>query len=81
MKVEKDKIVAIEYSLKDEDGNVIDSSANSGSPLEYLHGHGNLIPGLEKILEGKNPGEKFSAILQMMNHQSMLLNPVLLKNL
>lgn len=63
MKVEKDKIVAIEYSLKDEAGNVIDSSANSGSPLEYLHGHGNLIPGLEKILEGKNPGEKFSAVI------------------
>lgn len=63
MKVEKDKIVAIEYSLKDEDGNVIDSSANSGSPLEYLHGHGNLIPGLENILEGRIPGEEFSAVI------------------
>lgn len=63
MKIEKDKVVAIEYSLKDEAGNVIDSSANSGSPLEYLHGHGNLISGLETILEGKNPGEKFSAVV------------------
>ncbi len=63
MKIEKDKVVSIEYTLKDKDGNLLDSSEKTG-PLEYLQGHQNLIPGLEKQLEGKNPGDKFSAVVE-----------------
>ncbi|MCR5046091.1 MAG: peptidylprolyl isomerase [Treponema sp.] len=63
MKVEKDKIVAIEYILKDTDGKILDSSTENGS-FEYLHGHKNLIVGLEKELEGKEPGDKFSAVIE-----------------
>ncbi|SIN88269.1 FKBP-type peptidyl prolyl cis-trans isomerase /Apo-metallochaperone SlyD [Sulfurivirga caldicuralii] len=58
MKVAKDKVVSIEYVLKDKDGNVMDAS--NGQPLAYLHGHGQIIPGLEKALEGKEVGEKLT---------------------
>lgn len=63
MKIEKNKIVAIEYVLKDTDGKVLDSSHEAGA-FEYLHGRGNLIVGLEKQLEGKEPGDKFSAVIE-----------------
>mgnify|MGYP002855467935 CR=1 FL=1 len=59
MKIEKNKIVAIEYILKDADGNVLDSSHQTGA-FEYLHGRGNLVVGLEKALEGKEPGDSLS---------------------
>ncbi|MCR5289516.1 MAG: peptidylprolyl isomerase [Treponema sp.] len=61
MTIAKDKMVSINYTLKDDEGTVIDSS--NGTPLEYLHGNGNLIPGLEVQLEGKAPGDKFAAIV------------------
>ena len=63
MKIEKNKIVAIEYVLKDTDGKVLDSSHEAGA-FEYLHGRGNLIVGLEKQLEGREPGDKFSAVIE-----------------
>jgi FKBP-type peptidyl-prolyl cis-trans isomerase SlyD len=47
--------VTIEYTLKDDAGKVIDSS-EGGQPLTYLHGLGNLVAGLEKALEGQEPG-------------------------
>lgn len=51
MKLARDMVVTMHYTLKDDTGEVIDSSAG-GEPLTYLHGHGNIIPGLEKALEG-----------------------------
>ena len=62
MIIEKNKVVAIEYTLKGEDNNVIDSSDNLG-PLDYIHGYGNLIPGLEAELEGKKAGDSFSVTI------------------
>ncbi len=56
MQVEKNKVVAIDYKLTDAKGAVIDSSTNHG-PLYYIQGIGNLIPGLEKELEGKKAGD------------------------
>jgi FKBP-type peptidyl-prolyl cis-trans isomerase SlyD len=52
MKIEKNKVVGIHYTLKDNEGNVIDTSEGR-EPLNYLHGRGNLIPGLEDELKGK----------------------------
>lgn len=63
MVIEKDKMVAIHYTLKDDNGVEIDSSAG-GNPLAYIHGNGYLIPGLEKELEGKSAGDKFKAVIQ-----------------
>ncbi|RMG51641.1 MAG: peptidylprolyl isomerase [Gammaproteobacteria bacterium] len=58
MKIENNKVVNINYKLTDDQGNVIDES-NDGS-FAYLHGANNIIPGLEKALEGKDEGEKLS---------------------
>ena len=63
MNISKDKVVKIHYTLKDVDGNVLDSSVGK-EPLEYLHGNGFLIVGLERELEGKNPGDKFDVTIQ-----------------
>jgi len=48
--------VLIHYTLKDDAGAVIDSSAGA-EPLAYIQGHGNLVAGLEKALEGKQDGD------------------------
>lgn len=45
-------VVSMHYKLTDDDGNVLDSSEGSEA-LTYLHGAGNIIPGLEKALVGK----------------------------
>jgi FKBP-type peptidyl-prolyl cis-trans isomerase SlyD len=57
MTIGRDSVVTMHYTLKDDAGAVIDSSA-SGDPITYLHGHGNIVPGLERGLEGKNVGDK-----------------------
>ena len=57
MEISADKVVTIHYTLKDDAGAVIDSSAG-GEPLAYIQGHGNLVAGLEKALEGKASGSK-----------------------
>jgi FKBP-type peptidyl-prolyl cis-trans isomerase SlyD len=62
MTVTKNKVVSIDYTLTDEQNNILDSTAGR-SPLVYLHGAGNIIPGLEKALEGKSAGDQFSARL------------------
>jgi FKBP-type peptidyl-prolyl cis-trans isomerase SlyD len=47
----------LHYTLRDEHGTVLDSSSGRG-PMSYLHGKGNLIPGLEQALTGRTAGEK-----------------------
>ena len=59
MKISKDKMVSIHYTLTDKDGEILDSSAG-GEPLQYLHGRGFIIPGLENRLEGACSGDKLS---------------------
>ncbi len=56
MKVAANTVVSLEYSLHLGDGAVIDSS-KGGGPLTYLHGSGQIIPGLEKQLAGMEKGE------------------------
>jgi FKBP-type peptidyl-prolyl cis-trans isomerase SlyD len=55
VEITADRVVLIHYTLKDDQGEVLDSSAG-GEPLAYIQGHGNLVPGLEKALEGKADG-------------------------
>jgi FKBP-type peptidyl-prolyl cis-trans isomerase SlyD len=52
MKIAPNQVVSIDYELKNDGGDVLDTSAGQ-EPLTYLHGTGGLIPGLEKALEGK----------------------------
>ncbi len=62
MEIAADAVVLIHYTLKDDDGKVLDSSAG-GEPLAYIQGHGNLVPGLEKALEGKTNGAALAVTL------------------
>ncbi|MFO7326410.1 MAG: peptidylprolyl isomerase [Pseudomonadota bacterium] len=56
MKIAQDSVVSFHYTLKDAAGAVIDQS--DGEPLAYLHGYGQIVPGLERELTGKSTGEK-----------------------
>ena len=57
MKISKNTIASIEYTLRDDEGEIIDSSEGD-SPLEVLVGQGQLIPGLEKALMGLEAGKE-----------------------
>ena len=57
MQIADNKAVLIHYTLTNLDDEVMDSSAG-GEPLAYLHGKGNIVPGLEKELLGKKAGDK-----------------------
>lgn len=60
MQIEANKVVSIDYTLKNDAGDVLDQST-SDNPLSYLHGHNNLIPGLENALAGKASGDDVTA--------------------
>ncbi len=56
MKIAKNTVVTVGYTLTDPEGHVLDTSRGRG-PLAYLHGTGGLIPGFERELEGRAAGE------------------------
>ncbi|MBB1519945.1 FKBP-type peptidyl-prolyl cis-trans isomerase [Aquipseudomonas guryensis] len=63
MLIAANKAVSIDYTLTNDAGEVIDSSAG-GAPLAYLHGAGNIIIGLEKALEGKQAGDELKVAIE-----------------
>lgn len=63
MQISKNKVVAIDYTLTDNDGNTLDTSANR-EPLKYIQGAGNIIPGLERALEGEESGAQVNVTVQ-----------------
>jgi FKBP-type peptidyl-prolyl cis-trans isomerase SlyD len=62
MQIEKNKVVQFTYKLSDEAGQLLEASED-GQPVAYLHGHNNMLPGLENKLEGRSAGENFEIIL------------------
>jgi FKBP-type peptidyl-prolyl cis-trans isomerase SlyD len=58
MQIESNSVVTLHYTLKDNDGKIIDQS-DDGSFL-YMHGAMNIIPGLENALAGKSAGDEIS---------------------
>jgi FKBP-type peptidyl-prolyl cis-trans isomerase SlyD len=60
MQIDDKKAVTFHYTLKDDDGHILDTS-DGKKPLTYLHGQGNIVPGLEKALKGKQPGDEVKA--------------------
>jgi FKBP-type peptidyl-prolyl cis-trans isomerase SlyD len=56
MKIAQDTVVALDFTLTDDTGEIIDSS--EGEALSYLHGHGELVVGLERALTGRAVGDK-----------------------
>lgn len=63
MTISKGKVVSIDYTLKNESGETIESSIGH-KPLTYLHGYGNIIPGLESALEGKIINSSLSVTIE-----------------
>ena len=58
-----DRCVAyFHYTLTNDAGDVLDSSSGR-DPLPYLHGKGNIVPGLEKALAGKTVGDKLDVVV------------------
>ena len=70
-------VVSMHYKLTDDDGNVLDSS-EGGAPLAYLHGAGNIIPGLEQALTGKAVGSELEVHVEPADGYGEL-NPDLLQ--
>jgi FKBP-type peptidyl-prolyl cis-trans isomerase SlyD len=60
MEIGAKRAVTIHYTLRDDEGKVLDSSEGR-EPLTYLHGAGNIVPGLEAALEGKKAGDAIKA--------------------
>jgi FKBP-type peptidyl-prolyl cis-trans isomerase SlyD len=59
MQITQNTVASIEYKLTDGDGQVLDTSEGR-EPLTYLHGSGNLVPGLESALGGNGAGDSLS---------------------
>ncbi|MEI6353556.1 MAG: peptidylprolyl isomerase [Methylococcus sp.] len=59
MQIANDKVVTIHYTLTNDEGDLLDSSKDQ-DPLAYLHGSGNIIPGLENALTGRSIGDTFN---------------------
>jgi FKBP-type peptidyl-prolyl cis-trans isomerase SlyD len=62
VEIAADRVVTIHYTLKNDQGATIDSSAG-GEPLAYIQGHGNLVAGLEQALEGKQDGATLAVVV------------------
>ncbi|TQV71416.1 peptidylprolyl isomerase [Aliikangiella marina] len=62
MIIENDKVVQFKYKLSDTQENVLETSDDK-VPMAYLHGHNNILSGLEKAMEGKQVGDNFSVTL------------------
>src|SRR3569832_319567 len=58
MEIRRNLVVALDYTLTDAAGGIIDKRGKE--PLYYLHGHSNIVVGLEEALEGKAPGDTLS---------------------
>ncbi|TKR33809.1 peptidylprolyl isomerase [Luteimonas gilva] len=59
MKIEKDRVVRFHYTVAEQGQEALESSKER-EPLAILIGHGNIIPGLEKAMEGREAGDSFA---------------------
>lgn len=59
--IANDTVVQFNYTLTNDKGEILDQSRDE--PLAYLHGHHNIIPGLEAQMTGKNVGDRFTATI------------------
>lgn len=62
MNITRDTVVAFHFTLTNDRGEQIDSSRGQ-LPFLYLHGHDNVIEGLEKALEGRSKGDQFDVVI------------------
>jgi len=64
MNIDDKKVVSFHYTLKNSQGEEIESSRDRESPMTYLHGGGGIIPGLEKAMIGKAAGDRFEVTVE-----------------
>ncbi len=62
MQIAERRVAAFHYTLTNDKGEVIDSSEGR-EPLVYLHGVGNIVPGLEREMSGKKAGDSFNVVV------------------
>ena len=62
MQIASNRVAVINYTLKDDDGDILDASQNG--EFLYLHGAHNIIPGLEAALEGKQAGDSIDVSIE-----------------
>jgi FKBP-type peptidyl-prolyl cis-trans isomerase SlyD len=62
MQIAERCVASFHYTLTNAEGEVIDSSSGRG-PLTYLHGAGNIVPGLERVMAGKQAGDRFEVVV------------------
>jgi FKBP-type peptidyl-prolyl cis-trans isomerase SlyD len=60
MEATRGTVVTLNYTLRDDEGQILD---NPDKPFDYLHGYGQVIPGLEKALEGAEPGHQQEVVV------------------
>jgi len=79
MQITDDKVVQFNYTLKNEEGQVLDTSEGK-QPLAYLHGRKSIVPGLEAALEGKASGESLTVAVEPAEaygeHDPQMVQPV-----
>ena len=63
MLIQANKVVSFHYTMREFEGEVLESSEGS-DPLLYLHGHKSMLPGIEEAIEGKQTGDQFSVDLE-----------------
>jgi len=63
MQIAERCVASFHYTLTDDAGSIIDSSSGR-EPLAYLHGAGNIVPGLEKAMVGRSVGDTFQVTVQ-----------------
>ena len=62
MEISDDCVVTIAYKLTDGSGSEIEQVGEEEG-LAYLHGYGNIVPGLEEELHGLSAGEGFEVTI------------------
>src|SRR6187401_1639480 len=63
MQIAPNTVVSIDYTLTNDAGEVLDTSKGA-EPLAYIHGTGQIIPGLENALVGKQQGDAFKVRIE-----------------
>lgn len=61
MKIEQDRVVRFHYAVAEAGQESVENSKDGGQALAILYGHGNIIPGLEKAMDGHQAGDSFKA--------------------
>jgi FKBP-type peptidyl-prolyl cis-trans isomerase SlyD len=80
MIIEKDKVVSVTYELKLANGSdEIVEKVNNNNPLQFLLGHGNLLPKFESHLTGLKVGEKFDFVLNCQEAYGALSNEAIVE--